>query len=45
MHKKLTTQEKLIQFFINEFKNSKTHEVSISKSDLSNINLSEEEAA
>ena len=43
MHKQLTPEEHLIQFFITEFNNSKTNEISISKADLSNINLSEQE--
>lgn len=45
MKKQLTPEEQLIQFFISEFNNSATNEVSISKSDLPSLNLSEQEAS
>ena len=45
MKKELTPEERLISFFISEFNNSATNEVSISKSDLPELNLSEQEAS
>ena len=45
MKKQLTPEERLIKFFISKFNNSATNEVSISKSDLPALNLSEKEAS
>lgn len=45
MKKQLTPEERLIKFFISEFNNSATNEISISKSDLPELNLSEQEAS
>lgn len=45
MKKQLTPEERLIKFFISEFNNSATNEISISKSDLPALNLSEQEAS
>lgn len=45
MKKQLPSEERLIKFFISEFNNSATNEISISKSDLSELNLSEQEAS
>ena len=42
---KLTKEEKLIKFFLEENQNSNTNEVSIDKSDLSKLNLTEKEAS
>lgn len=45
MKKQLKPEERLIKFFIPEFNNSATNEVSISKSNLPELNLSEQEAS
>ena len=47
MSKQLTIEEKLIQFFISEYyaDNNRTNEISISKTDVENIGISEAEAS
>lgn len=45
MSKQLTKEEQLIQFFITQFENSNTNKVTISKADLPELNLSEQEAS
>lgn len=45
MKKQLTKEEQLIKYFITQFENSKTNEVTISKADLPELNLSEQEAS
>lgn len=45
MQKQLSKEERLIKFFNDKFKNSKTNEVSINKHELPDLNLSEKEAS
>lgn len=45
MKKQLTKEEQLIKYFITQFENSKTNEVTLSKADLPELNLSEQEAS
>lgn len=45
MGKQLNSEEQLIQFFINKFNEGNSVEVTISKKDLSELNLTEQEAS
>lgn len=45
MKKQLTKEEQLINFFIEKFENENTNEISIYRTDISKLSISEQEAA